>query len=131
MGICGEVIYSYHYTLPDSLAHASTKVLPKIQLPPIPDQIDGIPVYDYKDIFTYRQDEWALVAKDGKYGLLNCEGILLIPLEFQYIGSFGWYAPDLALVKKNNLYGFIYTNGEIVIPIENQTVEMMFPKLGL
>lgn len=57
------------------------------------------------------------VIKNGKYGLANRKGEILIPLEYDSLGTFSKTKPNLATVKKDGKYGCINRENEIVIPI--------------
>ena len=54
------------------------------------------------------------VERDGKYGLIDMSGNLVIPCEYQELS----YHPslDLVMFKENGRYGFLDSKGTIVIP---------------
>jgi hypothetical protein len=56
---------------------------------------------------------------DGKYGVINEQGDLVIPANYDEIGSFG---NGLFPAKKDSFWGFISVNNEIVVPFENEMV---------
>ena len=55
----------------------------------------------------------AVVMKSGKYGYVDTNGKLVIPLQYQ--DAYDFRTEGLALVKKNGLFGFIDKNGNVVI----------------
>ncbi len=64
---------------------------------------------------------FATVKRNGKYGILNRKGKLILPCEYDYSNR----APEeyvfhdgLALVEKDGKFGFVDTKGTLVIPIE-------------
>jgi serine/threonine protein kinase len=57
--------------------------------------------------------ERAVVMKNGKYGYVDTNGKLVIPLQYQ--DAYDFRKEGLALVKKNKLFGFIDKNGKIKI----------------
>ncbi|MCX6253689.1 MAG: WG repeat-containing protein [Bacteroidia bacterium] len=56
----------------------------------------------------------AWVTKDGKYGFMDVNGKLLIPIIYDDANSF---SEDRAKVKKDNKYGYVDLNGNIMVPI--------------
>lgn len=67
----------------------------------------------YDKIGTYN-NRLAIVEKDGKYGLIDIDGLELIPCVYDKIYPFTY---GLAVVKKDNKYGFINKDGEEKIPL--------------
>ncbi len=57
----------------------------------------------------------ALVEKDDKYGFINKDNEVVIPLIYDQAL---WFSEGLAVVKKNGKYGFINKQGEEVIPLQ-------------
>ena len=68
--------------------------------------------YDYANSFS---EGLAPVKKNGKWGALNKQGKVVVPLKFE--GVLGDFSNGLAsVVRKDNTQGFINTKGELVIP---------------
>lgn len=63
---------------------------------------------------------YSMVKRDGKYGIINRKGKVILPIEYD---NSGWrsmeyiFSENLAMVEKNEKYGFVNKSGEIVIPI--------------
>ena len=55
------------------------------------------------------------VLKDGKWGLLNRKGELIVPFIYDKIEAFN---ESVAVVKQNNRYGAINSSGELIIPTQ-------------
>ena len=69
--------------------------------------------------FPFDIHGYAKVALNGKYGVINTSGESILPLDFNQIWDFCYYAPEgYALVERQGKRGFINTKGEVVIPIE-------------
>lgn len=62
----------------------------------------------------------AVVQKNGKYGYVNKDGKVAIPLEYD---DANYFLGHIARVKKGNKYGYIDTNYKIVIPIKYDDIE--------
>lgn len=67
---------------------------------------------DYSSVFTYI-GEYAKVLKNGKWGLIDQSGKLIIDCKFESISSY--FQQGLAPVKLNGKYGYIDKKGNIVI----------------
>ncbi|MFT0771429.1 WG repeat-containing protein [Psychrobacter aquimaris] len=63
---------------------------------------------------TFSESFVAVEQKD-KYGFMNSQGKLVIPLEYDDVGIF---SEGFASVEKNNKSGFINVQGGVVIPFE-------------
>ena len=63
---------------------------------------------------SFYNDDYAIVRKDGKYGVINRSYELIVPFEYDSIYSF---SGDLAMVRKGDKYGFINKSGEVVVPL--------------
>ena len=73
-------------------------------------------IYNYADSFS---EGLASVSKDGKWGVINKMGDLIIPFQFESMNSLpydGAFHYGLAAVRVDGKYGYINTKGEIVIP---------------
>ena len=68
--------------------------------------------YDHVDRFS---DGLAAVKKDKKYGYIDTQGRVVIPLE--YDTTYG-FSEGLAPVKKDGKWGYIDTQGRVVIQLE-------------
>ena len=65
---------------------------------------------EYDDVGSFSEG-LAWVGKDGKYGFVDKQGKLVIPLDYGNAGSF---SEGLALVEKNRKLGFIDKKGNVV-----------------
>ena len=65
-------------------------------------------------------DGYSMVKKDGKYGIINKKGKIILPIEYD---NSGWrtmeyiFSENLAMVEKDGKYGFVNKRGKIVIPL--------------
>jgi|GEM_PF-5054831 len=64
-------------------------------------------------------DEWAVVMKDYKFGLIDLEGNMTIPCEYTNL-----YPPSEGMVpaKLGHLWGFLNPMGEVVLPFRYSAV---------
>ena len=60
-------------------------------------------------------DGLSIVNKDGKYGAVDNQGSVIIPLEYDYLADF---SEGLAHAKKGNKKGYLDTKGNVAIPFE-------------
>ena len=65
--------------------------------------------FDFVDIFY---DDLAVVSNDKKYGFIDKNMNIVIPLKFDYAESFSY---GYAIVKKDNKYGVINKKGKITL----------------
>jgi hypothetical protein len=73
--------------------------------------------YDVANAFT---DGYAMVGKNGKYGIINRKGKTILPIEYDNSGYRSMeyvFCENLAMVEKDGKYGFVNKSGKIVIPI--------------
>ena len=74
--------------------------------------------YKYDDIYLHGTQNGArIVEKDNKYGLINTQGEIILPIEYTSI----YYEQEGAMKVMtgewgNRLYGFADTNGKLIIP---------------
>lgn len=71
--------------------------------------------YDYCDNFF--EYELAEVRKSGKCGFVNPKNEIIIPLEYDRVGLFGFCA-GICLVEKDGKCGFIDKDNNFVIPLK-------------
>lgn len=79
----------------------------------------------YKHIFFWNSSEVVdryTVSKDDKYGIIDGQGRVIVPLEYDEISAF--YQDGMVRVQKNGgkwsnrKYGYINLDGELVIPLQ-------------
>lgn len=74
-------------------------------------------VYDNNFITPYIYDNAIIkVVKDGKDGLINKDGKLILPCSYDYISEFN--EDGIAIVKKEGAEGLVLKSGEIILPCE-------------
>lgn len=64
------------------------------------------------------------VEINGKYGVINRSGKIVIPIEYENSGYRSMeylYSEGLFMAEKNGMYGFLDTRGRTVIPFEYQS----------
>ena len=64
-----------------------------------------------------------MVSKNNKWGFINKDGEIVIPLEYNFAYEF---AEGLAPVKIKDKWGFIDKTGKIIIPIEYKNVRNFY-----
>ena len=64
--------------------------------------------------YAYEIDAF-IVCKQGKYGVVDRIGTMIVPFEYDHISD---YSEGLAEVELNGLSGFIDAHGKVVVPIE-------------
>ena len=74
--------------------------------------------YDNIGKFGSHGIAWALVQKDNKFGFIDAQGKLIVPVEYDNIGKFGSHGIAWALVQKGEKFGFIDAQGKLVVPVE-------------
>lgn len=62
----------------------------------------------------------------GYYGIVDWEGNVVIPFEFDEINKIE--KTDFLLIKKQNLYGIITTEGKVIIPPKYKTLDPLADK---
>lgn len=67
--------------------------------------------FSYSEVFM---DGFALVEKESKQGLINKQGELVVPVEYDLIDL--PFSEGLVVIKKNNKYGFLNKQGQEVVP---------------
>lgn len=90
--------------------------------------------YEIRD-FDYVSEELLAFKTKGKWGLINKEGKIILPPDYEGIGYYEdierWssetrtkeYLPGLIRVKKEKKYGYITKDGELVYPIIFDSLE--------
>lgn len=73
------------------------------------DIVGDVVIKEFTDLGVVR------VSKDGKWGLLNSAGEMIVPYIYDKIE---WYRDGVAVVKQNKKYGAIDTSGNLVVPVQ-------------
>ena len=87
------------------------------------DRVEVIENYDSKQNIWY-EGNILRVTKNGKYGLIDCEGNKLLGTEFDEIASLKSVEGNL-IVKKEGKVGIVNTVGQIIVPIEYKDVKIL------
>lgn len=75
--------------------------------------------YDYRDTYNI-----AIVESGGKFGVINRQKDIIIPIEYDYIFGF---KNELSIMIKDKLNGLMDSSGKIVVPVTYANVAD-FPK---
>lgn len=67
-------------------------------------------------------DGYALVNKDGKWGIIDTNNKLIIPFEYDYLGM-TYQQPYWIIARKNEKEGMIDRQGQIKIPFEYDDIQ--------
>lgn len=87
------------------------------------DRVEVIENYDSKQNIWYESNVLRVV-KNGKYGLIDCEGNKLLGTEFDEILSLKSVEGNLR-VKKGEKIGIVNTVGQIIVPVEYKNVKIL------
>lgn len=68
----------------------------------------------YKEVYDFRHD-YAVVSDGKKYGLCDVKGNLVIPIQYDEVGTFSDPYKDRALVRRDSLYGLCDKSGKEVV----------------
>ena len=71
------------------------------------------------EVIGYWDDDLGIVRLNGKWGMINTEGKVVIPLKYDCVD---YFSEGLAYVKLNGKYGFVDTTGKVVIPLKYDSV---------
>lgn len=80
---------------------------------------------EYDAIYIQHPDHYAIVKKNGKYGIITLNEEIILPFEFDYIETFNSNSPSLFECTQNSKTGiFDVHSKKFIIPIElHQTEE--------
>lgn|SRR5574344_930537 len=71
----------------------------------------------FDQVYKFKND-YAIVEKNGKQGLINVHGDIIVPMKYDWIDYFDQLYPGMAKVMVGNKYGLVGKDGkEIVKPI--------------
>jgi hypothetical protein len=73
-----------------------------------------------KDYYWVVNGSWSGTAVSGLMGLVDGEGRIIIPLDFDLIGTPGFVADNIIEVKRGGLAGYYQLDGKPLIPAEYQ-----------
>ncbi len=74
----------------------------------------------FDNIETFDAHDWAVVSKQGNYGVLNGKGDWIIPADYQAITIL----PNLVLAaKKENRWGLLDSKGKVLLPLTYDKIE--------
>jgi len=82
----------------------------------------------YDEIYTIENQDFFVVLKDEKFGLINNDGQEIVPLMYDEIGSN--INETLIPVKQKGKWGFINTQNKIIIPFEYNDVNPFFENIA-
>lgn len=87
------------------------------------DRVEAIENYDSKQNIWFESNVLRTV-KNGKYGLIDCDGNKLLGNEFDEITSLKSVAGNL-VIKKENKVGIANNVGQIIVPVEYKDVKIL------
>ena len=67
-----------------------------------------------------------MVSNNGKYGIINKKGKIILPIEYDNSGYRSMeyiFSENLAMIEKDGKYGFVNKSGKIVIPLINSSAQ--------
>lgn len=78
------------------------------------------PTYEFDNVFNFSDDGFASVQTSGKWGVVNAEGRLVVPVIYEYSSGdlFEGFFNGLAIVMRDGKYGYINDKGNVIIPLE-------------
>lgn len=80
---------------------------------------------EYEKIGSFGSDNLAFTTMDGKIGIINLEGKVIVQNIYQSISQFNG---SLAITKKDGLYGIINKKGKVLV--ENKYQKLKLGKYG-
>jgi hypothetical protein len=80
---------------------------------------------EYEKIGSFGSDNLAFTTMDGKIGIINLEGKVIVLNIYQSISQFNG---SLAITKKDGLYGIINKKGKVLV--ENKYQKLKLGKYG-
>lgn len=87
------------------------------------DRVEVIENFDSKQNIWY-ENNLLRVVKNGKCGIIDCDGNTIVPCEYESITSLKSVKENL-LVKKDNKVGVINNLGQVVVPTEYSNVKLL------
>ncbi|MDR0915853.1 MAG: WG repeat-containing protein [Oscillospiraceae bacterium] len=81
------------------------------------------PTLAYDDVGAF-SNGLAAVKKGNKFGYINTEGELVIPLEYDSAES---YYKNYAIVSKSGKYGLLNAAGTVAVPLEYDMIDHTYP----
>lgn len=87
------------------------------------DRVEVIENFDSKQNIWYERNVLRVV-KNGKYGLIDCDGNKLLGTEYDEITSLKSVEGNL-IVKKDNKVGIVNNVGQIIVPVEYKDVKLL------
>jgi hypothetical protein len=85
--------------------------------------ITDISYSSFKNNFSYKNGKYFklyVAKKDKKCGLIDLNGNIIAPIEYDEIGEFE--SNSCAIAKKNGLYGIINNKGQVRVPSEYSSI---------
>ena len=116
--VIGWLLFCFFSTGPDTyhfLFMGGLVIIALIYFWPIlntPKQLDKTIIAAYDLCFPIDSLKVARVSKDNKWGLIDYDGKVLLPLEYQGVGAFCEY---MTWIQKDNKVGYINNKGEVMI----------------
>lgn len=90
------------------------------------ENIEPIENHDSSNKMWYEENVLK-VQKDGKYGMINLDGTLIVSCEFNQIYALKGYKNRVVTVK-DNLYGLVDNSGKVLVYNENNSDEAVIQK---
>ncbi len=87
------------------------------------DRVETIENFDSKQNIWYEKN-LLRVVKNGKYGLIDCDGNEILKCEYDEITTLKSVEGNL-VVKKDNKVGIVNNLGQIIVPIEYKDVQIL------
>lgn len=76
------------------------------------------PIYD--DIEILDNPSFVKVKLKDKFGVLNVDGRVIVPVEYDYVGRM---SEDIIIVKQEDKYGCFDKEGKLVTPVESEEIK--------
>ena len=87
------------------------------------ERVEAIENYDSKQNIWY-ENNLIRVYKNGKYGLIDCDGKVILKAEYDEITALKSVKENL-IVKKDNKVGVVNAIGQIIVPLEYANIELL------
>lgn len=82
--------------------------------------------FGFYDIAAPFTDGYAMVSRNGKYGIINNRGKIILPIQYDNSGFRSMlyiFSENIAMVEKDGKYGFVNKSGQVVIPIVYESAQ--------
>ena len=117
--VIGFLFYSYVFNLEVKPSTSNKEASAEV-----PINEEELLANDYKIVTNFGEigKDWAIVMKDNKYGCIDTNYKIVVPIKYEIIGKFGEIGKDWAILMKDKKYGFVDGKAKLIVPVEYEFV---------